>query len=181
MNMTTLAVWHTLYSEAISTSFPARNAVRHLMLEYYCPNQYHPWLKIITIPLVFLICSISNLVTSRKKNRFCLSSMSVVIRSYKMITLNHSQIHNYNTPKNPKTQQFYKVLHIYKERGGYGNVNACPCNWLPHYKFHQQQCGVHANFWDASNNRIIQCRTSKILNWYYKIFTCCFHWECKML
>lgn len=44
-----------------------------------------------------------------------------------MINLNLSHIHNYNTSKNTKTQHFYKVLHIYKERGGYGNDNACPC------------------------------------------------------
>jgi hypothetical protein len=176
MNMT-LVVWHTLCFEAVSTSQSARNAVRHLMLDYYCPNQYNLWLKIIAITLAFLICSISVWVTARKKNRICLFSRSVVIRSYKMINLNHSHIHNIT---HPKTQHFYKALHIYKERGGYGNVSACPCYWLPHYKFNQQQCGVHANFWDGSNNRIIQCRTPKILNWCYKICTYCFHSYCNI-
>jgi hypothetical protein len=76
--------------------------------------------------MAFLICSLSLWVTARKKNRICLFSMSVVIRSYKMINLNHSQIHN--TPKNTKTKYFYKILHICKERGGYSNVSACPCN-----------------------------------------------------
>jgi len=34
--------------------------------------------------------------------------MSVAVRSYKMINLNHSHIHNYNTPKNTKTQHIIK-------------------------------------------------------------------------